>query len=108
MMRHSSISLTMQLYADRHLIPLADEMRKVQRLFPSPTASPKIGKACPNLSKDGKSRIPEEDSLKFADPYITRAHESESLSFAHHMVAEGEGFEPSDSLTHRTISNRVP
>lgn len=24
------------------------------------------------------------------------------------LMAEGEGFEPSDSLTHRTISNRVP
>lgn len=51
MMRHASISLTLELYADHHLIATVEEMQKVPRLLPSSPASPQTGKTCPSLSK---------------------------------------------------------
>lgn len=55
LMRHSDMKLTFRTYTDARLLPLSQELQKLPSLGSSLKSSLKTGKACPKLSKPGKS-----------------------------------------------------
>lgn len=107
LMRHSDIRLTLELYADRHLLPVAAEMDKVPSLSASPTASPKAGNCRQSVSNDVHANDLEQ-TLEPADRDLLRALLSKlGLAWPSPKMAEREGFEPSVTFLLRTLSKGV-
>ena len=107
MMRHCNISITMDLYADQELLPVVAEMKKVPRLSLSPTASPKIGKTCPNVSTEGKTGNTTEHAGSAENPLYQGDLASSVHLWEKPRMAEREGFEPSVGSPLRSLSKGV-
>ena len=106
-MRHSDLRLSTTTYTDTTCLPLFEEMGKLGALLPSPIASPKSDKSCPEAGKPVQSAL---SLLATKNPFLagkTVVLTVPDQTRPNGKLAEREGFEPPVLLRVHVLSKHA-